>query len=169
MCLLRRKATVPKGERQQEYGILVHNMAEDSLYATCLMTDGRSNTLSLVNVDNAFRRIKEDMYKIPPLVKKQLQEMYIAASANTAQLNICIEKSQSDYIAALQSCHEARVARQNKKAKPLFIPGTANDACTADDPKNNDSEIAEKDGSQKRLEDKVHPEEGLKTTHAASS
>ena len=111
VCLLRPRGTYPKGERQQEYGILAHNMEPKSECGTCIMTDGRYATMSWTNLDKAFKRIKEDTYKIPPLEEKRCQDLYVAAAANTTELKLRIKQSQSDHMAALNVAKAARAAR----------------------------------------------------------
>jgi hypothetical protein len=117
MCVLRSTAMVPKGEQQQEYGILVHNMQENSSSGTCLMPDGRYVTLAAYDIAKAFRRIKEEAYKITPVMEKKLQELYITASSNSTALNIIIKKSQMEYNAELKRVQEAREARRLDQAR----------------------------------------------------
>ena len=108
---------VPKGEQQQQYGILVHNMKENSTLRTFLMTDGRYVTLAAYDIAKAFRRIKEEAYKITPVMEKKLQELYITASSNTTALNIIIKKGQMDHNAELKQVLEAREARRLDHAR----------------------------------------------------
>ena len=117
MCVLRPTAMVPKGEQQQEYGILVHNMQENSTSGTCLMTNGRYVTLAAYDIAKAFRRIKEETYKITPVREKKLQELYITASSNLTALNINIKKSLMEYNAELKRVQEAREARRLDQAR----------------------------------------------------
>ncbi len=71
MCVLRPTTMVPKGEEQQQYGILVHNMKENSTSGTFLRTDGRYVTLAAYDIAKVFRRIKEEAYKITPVMEKK--------------------------------------------------------------------------------------------------
>jgi hypothetical protein len=111
------KGTSPKGERQQEYGILMHNMEELSEFGTCLMTDGRYLTIASYDLFMAFKRIKEDTYKISPVNESKCQALYVAAAGDTTAMKIRIEKSQLEYSAALKQVQEARAARRKELAR----------------------------------------------------
>jgi hypothetical protein len=90
----------------QKYGILVHNMEVDCICGTCLMSDGRYETLSWNKLDLAFKQVKEDSYVITPVKETQCRDLYIAAIADTIALESCIEKRQSE---CLQSVEDARL------------------------------------------------------------
>ena len=75
------------------------------------MTDGRYATMSWTNIDKAFKRIKEDTYKIPPLEEKRCQDLYVAAAANATEVKLRIKQSQSDFVTALHVAKAARTAR----------------------------------------------------------
>ena len=113
MCLLRSKKNVPKGECNQEYGILMHNMEEDSFLGTCLMQDGRYVTLSWQDLDKAFKKVLEYEYVISPTKEKILQDLYNAAMADVLALEHQIEISQCAY---LQAKANATLARQANRA-----------------------------------------------------
>ncbi len=113
MCLLRAKKNVPKGECNQEYGILMHNMEEDCLFGTFLMQDRRYVTLSWQHLDKAFRKVLEYDYVISPTMEKQLQDLYNAAMADVFALEHQIEISQCAY---KQMQADATLAREAKRA-----------------------------------------------------
>ncbi len=112
MCLLRSKKNVPKGKCNQEYGILMHNMEEDSFFGTCLMQDGRYVTLSWQDLDKAFKKVLEYEYVISPTKEKLCQDLYNAAM-DVLALEHQIEISQCAY---QQAKANATLARQAKRA-----------------------------------------------------
>ena len=113
MCLLRSKKNVPKGECNQEYGILMHNMEEDSFFGTCLMQDGRYVTLSWQDLNKAFKKVLEYDYVISPTIEKLCQDLYNAAMVDVLALEHQIEISQCAY---QQAKANATLARQAKRA-----------------------------------------------------
>ena len=126
MCLFRVKAAIPKGEPPQEYGVLLHNMTEESYYGTCLMNDGRLVTMSWDKLHQAFKRIMEWDCIISALKQNELREMYLAACADTTALELRIKKSQSEYKAAIElvrvkreAAREAAAALKNAKNPTL--------------------------------------------------
>ena len=71
MCLLRPVAQVKRGQKRHEYGVLMHNMEESSLWAICLMTDGRYVVLPLDRAHIAFKKVQEAEYIMSSYDKKE--------------------------------------------------------------------------------------------------
>jgi hypothetical protein len=82
------------------------------------MTDGRCATMSWTNIDKTFKRIKEDMYKIPPLQEKLCQDLYVAAAANATEVKLRIKQSQSDFLAQLR---ESKTAQTNQPSPAIRL------------------------------------------------
>ncbi len=116
MCLFRAKASIPKGEPPQEYGVLLHNMTENMYYGTCLMNDGRLITISWDKLHQAFKRIKEWDCIISILKQNELRDMYLAACADTTAMELRIEKSQLEYKAAIELVRVKREAAREAAA-----------------------------------------------------
>ena len=101
-------------------------MTEESYYGTCLMNDGRLVTMSWDKLHQAFKRIMEWDCIISALKQNELRDMYLAACADTTALELRIEKSQSEYKAAIElvrvkreAAREAAAALKNAKNPTL--------------------------------------------------
>ncbi len=120
MCLLRPKAQVKRGEKRQEYGVLMHNMEEESLCATCLMMDGRYVTLSWDHMHLAFKRVKEESYVMTEAMQTECLNMYIAALRDSTALEILIRQRELEYKVAMDAAsiaHEAKVAATKARSQ----------------------------------------------------
>ena len=117
MCLLRAKKDFPKGTRPQEYGVLLHNMAEDSICGTCVMEDGRFETIPWGKLKLAFKRIHESSYKIADVMKTACNLLYLAAKADHATLNKKIKDCERDYFAFMDAAYAERRNKRGAKRK----------------------------------------------------
>jgi hypothetical protein len=111
MCLLRPVAEVKRGQKQHEYGVLMHNMEETSLTAICLMSDGRYVTLPLERAHVAFKKVREAEYIMSAYDKKECQALYIAATSDTTALELRLAKCLSDYNDSVRDAALARTAK----------------------------------------------------------
>ena len=117
MCLLRPKNAVPRGECVQEYGVLMHNMEESCTTGTCFMRDGRYETLDLINLHKAFKRIKEDSYVLGMAARSELWKMYQRATADQEALNNKIAESQARFTKARAEASRVRQAQAAARAQ----------------------------------------------------
>ena len=115
MCLLRPRGQVRKGELKHEYGILVHNMEEDSFLGTCFMQDGRYVTLSWQEINKAFKKVKEDAYVISSKNEELLRDLYDAVMMDVLTLEKNIELSECAYHQQKEAAREARDARREQQ------------------------------------------------------
>ena len=115
MCLLRPRGQVRKGELKHEYGILVHNMEEDSFLGTCFMQDGRYVTLSWQEINKAFKKVKEDAYVISSKNEELLRDLYDAVMMDVLTLEKNIEFSECAYHQQKEAAREARDARREQQ------------------------------------------------------
>ncbi len=122
MCLLRPRKNVPKRECHHEYGILMHNMEEDSFFGTCLMQDGRYVTLSWQHIHKALKKVLEDDYVISPTKEKMLQDLYNNAMADVLALEKQIEISQCAYQLLKANATVARKAKREGRTSTVVIP-----------------------------------------------
>jgi hypothetical protein len=106
-----RSATV-KGEARYQYGVLLHNLTEESYYGTCLMTEGGYLTSSWDLLHQAFKRITEWDLRLTPSKQKELRDLYIDAIANTTALELRISQSQSEY---KEEIERVRISREAKR------------------------------------------------------
>ncbi len=117
MCLLRAKKDFLKGTRPQEYGVLLHNMAEDSICGTCVMEDGRFETIPWGKLKLAFKRIHESSYKIADSLKTACNLLYLAAKADHATLIKKIKDCERDYFAFMDAAYAERRNKRGAKRK----------------------------------------------------
>jgi hypothetical protein len=142
MCLLIPTEQRRRGKSIHEYGVLMHNMEEDSHLGTCVMMDGR---LSWDKLGLAFKRVKEDKYVMFNSMRKQCRQIYLAAIADVTAVELQIPKSEREYIEAEDKVRKARRAALEAKAQEKKEPaapeprakkepatlkkGTLNDIC----------------------------------------
>ena len=132
MCLLRPRGQVRKGELKHEYGILVHNMEDDSYKGTCFMHDGRYVTLSWQELNKAFKKVKENDYLISGINEQLLRESYEVVMTDVIALEKSIEASEYAYEQHNTTARLARDAR--RKVNHITIAGTPpDDSLTASD------------------------------------
>ena len=112
MCFMRARSATPKGETRHQYGVLLHNLTEESYFGTCLMTDGGYLTLSWDLLHQSFKRITEWELRLTPPKQKELRDLYIKAIADTTALELRITQSQSEYN---QGIERVRIAREAKR------------------------------------------------------
>ena len=114
MCLLRPRSDVRKGELKHEYGILVHNMEEDSFSGTCFMLDGRFVTISWQDLNKAFKKVKEEAYVISFITEKLLRDLYDKVMVDVVTLEMNIEASRSAYNQKIEAAQTARGKKTRK-------------------------------------------------------
>ncbi len=88
MCILRPKKDTPKGEPLQEYGVLLHNLKDNSQWDTCIMEDNRYLILPRGNLDLAFKRIKEYAFAISEEKRQYCIALYNIARADQTVLDL---------------------------------------------------------------------------------
>ena len=147
MCLLRPRGQVRKGELKHEYGILVHNMEEDSFLGTCFMQDGRYVTLSWQEINKAFKKVKEDAYVISSNNEKVLRDLYDAVMTDVLTLENNIEASECAYHQQKEAAREARDARREQQH--ITIAGTPPDDAVKASNKINLNTVQEVEGPAK--------------------
>jgi hypothetical protein len=99
MCILREKKDVPKGEKQQLYGILLHNLKPDSTCGICIMEDGHFLTLSRNLLLLSFKWVKEDNnYKISQGKATICQALYYQeATSHKKTLDIKLRECEKEF------------------------------------------------------------------------
>jgi hypothetical protein len=122
MSLFRARGNIPKGKRKVEYGILAHNLEEDSEIGTCLMEDGRYETLDWNDLDKSFRRILEIDYVPNSVDEKLLRDLFDEAMVDVLAMEDKIETSQSLYRQQETATNEVRAAKLADKSKQFFKP-----------------------------------------------
>ena len=147
MCLLRPRGQVRKGELKHEYGILVHNMEEDSFLGTCFMQDGRYVTLSWQEINKAFKKVKEDAYVISSKNEELLRDLYDAVMMDVLTLEKNIEFSECAYHQQKEAAREARDARREQQH--ITIAGTPPDDAVKASNKINLNTVQEVEGPAK--------------------
>jgi hypothetical protein len=90
----------------------MHDMAEESSCGTCLMSDGRYETLPLDKLAWSFKRFRDQSYLLPLPQRSELREMYNTANADKEKLEEHIAKSQSQL---KQSLEEASLVRSAQR------------------------------------------------------
>ncbi len=132
MCLFRARGTISKGIRKVEYGILAHNLEEDSEIGTCLMEDGRYETLGWNDLDKSFRRILEIDNVLNNVDEKLLRDLFNEEMMDVLSMEEKIETSQILYRQQNTAAIEARLAKQAERSKTL-LKTKANKKCTLKD------------------------------------
>ncbi len=113
MCLLLPPKQRQRGQPIVEYGVLMHNMQEDSHLGTCLMMDGRYATLSWDKLLLAFKRVKEEAYVMTKAQMTQCEELYRATILDRPALELRIAKCEKDYKIPLATARMGRQAVQD--------------------------------------------------------
>jgi hypothetical protein len=92
MCLLRPKK---RGQTIQEYGVLLHNMQEESICGICLMEDGRYVTLDWDSLHRAFKQVKENEFAMCEARENFCRKMYLTALENSTAVDSLISSMQA--------------------------------------------------------------------------
>ena len=116
MCFMRARSATAKGETRHQYGVLLHNLTEESYFGTCLMTDGGYLTLSWDLLHQAFKRITEWDLRLTTPKQKELRDLYIKAIADTTALELRITQSQSEYNEGIERVRVSREAKREAAA-----------------------------------------------------
>jgi hypothetical protein len=110
MCLLRPKK---RGQTIQDYGVLMHNIEEESICGICLMEDGRYVTLNWDSLHLAFKRVKEDEFALTEAKGKEIRNMYLTALEDYTASELRIAHAQAAF---QKATHEADLAHRAKLA-----------------------------------------------------
>jgi hypothetical protein len=108
----------------------MHNMEESSLWAICLMTDGRYVVLPLDRAHIAFKKVQEAEYIMSSYDKKECHAMYIAASNDTTALELRLIKILSDYNDSVTDAARARKAKLDATRAKTLSKKTVNPKVT---------------------------------------
>jgi hypothetical protein len=118
MCLLLPPKQRQRGQPIVEYGVLMHNMEEDSHVGTCLMMDGRYATLSWDKLLLAFKRVKEEAYVMTKAQMTLCEELHKAAIVDKPSLELRIAKSEKRYKMGRQAVQDAKPTKKKKPVAP---------------------------------------------------
>ena len=126
MCLLLR-GPKRKGQRQEEFGALMHDTSYDLGHGVCMMDDGRYIALSWKHVDLAFKRMKEEdrATNLTKSMRSELLLRYRAEIADSQFLELKIKACVTEYldgIAAKKQKPKKNQPRPASKNAPKPMP-----------------------------------------------